>query len=397
MAPVSGLGPPGLLRLCVVFHESEALGAGRSILNCLPELQGLGWTATGWFPGDGDLVDEAADRLAARIVEQKPIAYSARGWRADPGVLPRAARTTPYLRAFRRALLSNRPHVVHANTLRSLPEATVARTLGIPVVVQVHELPEEGAKATVTLRWAARVADVLVAVSNAVAARLRPHAGRTPLITVHNGIQPYSTERRPEPGLVGTIGTVAWTKGTDVFLEAAEIALRRNAGLRFEHAGPRGLDNDVEFGRRADALARRPSVAEGVQMLGPQPAGDLLQRWELFVLPSRQDSFPLVVLEAMSAGLPVIASAVGGVPEQVAHLESGILVASESPTELSDWILRLHEDAELREKLGGAAAVRVREDFTPARQALGLHRAYLAALNLRHAPPPVRRATVEAL
>jgi glycosyltransferase involved in cell wall biosynthesis len=390
-------GPPGLLRLCIVFHESEALGAGRSVLNSLPELQELGWRASGWFPGSGALIDEAAGLLAASRVESKPIAYSARGWRAAPGIRSRVTRTPRYLREFRRALLSTRPHVVHINTLRALPEAYTARALGIPVVLHVHELPDAGMKSTAALRAAALTADVLVAVSDAVASRIRGHVGRTPVVVVANGVPPLRVERAPIPGTVGTIGTIARTKGTDVFFEAALIARAESPDLRFEHVGHRMLDNDAEFATLVDELAASPALEGSARLLGPQPAAVALARWEIFVLPSRQDSFPLASLEAMQAGLPVIASDVGGIPEQITHLQTGILVRPEDPKALADWIVRLHREPDLRQTLGDAAAERVRTAFTPERQARGLHRAYLAALNLKHAPPPVRQATLEAL
>ncbi|MGH3003701.1 MAG: glycosyltransferase, partial [Gaiellaceae bacterium] len=140
-----------------------------------------------------------------------------------------------------------------------------------------------------------------------------------------------------------------------------------------------------------------PRLDGGLRMLGPQPAATVVPRWESFVLPSRQDAFPLASLEAMQAGLPVIAAAVGGVPEQIEHLKTGVLVAPEEPAELAGWILRLHDDPDLRARLGRAASERVRTAFTIPLQVQGLHRAYLAALNLKHAPPPVRSATLEAL
>jgi L-malate glycosyltransferase len=391
------LGPPGLLRLQVVFHESQALGAGRSVVSCLGGLRELGWTASGWFPEQGPLVEEASAVLTPTVFESKPIAYSARGWRAAPGVLPRLQRTPGYLRRFRQQLLAVRPHVVHANTLRALPEASLARSLGIPVVLHVHEVPGPGAKSSLALQWAARTADVLVAVSDAAAERLRAHAGDTPVLTVRNGVPSLALDRRPEPGTVGTVGTICRTKGTDVFLEAAAIARRRSPQLLFEHVGQGLLDNDLAFARRVDTLAADPELAGGLQMLGALPAASALCRWEIFVLPSRQDAFPLASLEAMQAGLPVIASAVGGLPEQLTHLETGVLVAPEQPAELASWILRLHEDPGLRERLGRAAAERVRTSFTLPLQVDGLHRAYLGALNLKHAPPPVRAATLEAL
>lgn len=115
------------------------------------------------------------------------------------------------------------------------------------------------------------------------------------------------------------------------------------------------------------------------------------------MLPSRQDSFPLASLEAMQAGLPVVASAVGGLPEQIAHLETGVLVPAEQPAELAEWIVRLHRDPELRARLGHAAAERASSTFTIDAQVRELHRAYLVALNMKYAPPPVRTSMLEAL
>jgi len=397
-APAPGVSPPGFLRLMVVFHESESLGAGRSVLNALEALGDYGWTASGWFPGEGPLLAEATASISAQAYRPKPIRYSVRGWRADPGVVTRLRDTPGYLHAFRQALLRMRPHVVHANTLRTLPEARVARSLGLPVVVHVHELPPPGAKRTLTLRVAARTADVLVAVSEAVAEVVRPHAGATPVLVAYNGVSaPAEHRRAPASPTVGTIGTVCRTKGTDVFLEAAALAHERCPELRFEHIGQSGLDDDAEFGRRVTSLAGSAELRDVVSMLGRRAAADGLDRWEMLVLASRQDAFPLASLEAMAAGVPVIATAVGGLSEQIEHLESGVLVPPESPQVLADWIVRLHEDPELRERLAHTAAARVRDRFTVTRQAAVLHEAYLAALNLRHGPPSVRKRTLEVL
>ncbi len=390
--------PPGFLRLLAVFHESEALGAGRSLLRALPALGSYGWAATGWFPGGGPLVEEAEGLLAAHAGAEKPLRYSVRGWRSGPGVAARLRDTPAYLRSFRQALLRARPHVVHANTLRTLPEASVARSLGLPVVVHVHELPEPGRKSAAALRWAASVADVLVAVSEAVADVVRPHARRTPLLVAYNGVAAARRARGPEPAspIVGSLGTVCRTKGTDVFLEAAALAGGRAPELRFEHVGQFGLDEDVVFAEQVQARAASPDLCGRLELLGRRPAAEALARWELLVLASRRDAFPLATLEAMAAGVPVLATAVGGLPEQVVHLETGVLVPPERPDALADWIVRLHGDAELRQRLARAAAERVAERFTLERQAAVLHEAYLAALNLRHGPPQVRRRTREA-
>ncbi len=394
-----GASPPGFLRLFIVFHESEALGAGRSVLHALEPLEAYGWTASGWFPGEGPLLQEAAASLSGQAYREKPIRYSVRGWRAHPGLVARLRDAPAYLAAFRQALLRARPHVVHANTLRTLPEARVARSLGLPVVFHVHELPPPSAKRTFVVRSAVRIADVVVVVSEAVARIVRPHAGRTPVLVAYNGVPAQRSRRQAAspPPTVGTIGTVCRTKGTDVFLEAAALARARCPELGFEHIGQSGLDEDVDFQQRVSALASSTELRQAVSMLGRRPAMDALDRWEIFVLASRQDAFPLATLEAMAAGVPVIATDVGGLAEQIDHLESGVLVPPESPSTLADWIVRLHEDRDLRERLASAAASRVLDRFTIDRQGAVLHEAYLAALNLRHGPPPVRRRTLEVV
>src|SRR5262245_15253261 len=105
----------GLLRLFVLFHEAQSLGAGTAVLRSVPELQGYGWTTSGWFPGEGPLSGSAV-ALATVLSAERPLAFSRRGWSEAPGRLARIRRSPAYLRALRSALAGARPHVVHANT-----------------------------------------------------------------------------------------------------------------------------------------------------------------------------------------------------------------------------------------------------------------------------------------
>jgi glycosyltransferase involved in cell wall biosynthesis len=378
--------------LAVLFHESEVLGAGVSVLRALDELRRSGWTCVGWFPGDGPLVAEGEAVLENRGVADKPLAFSARGWRAEPGLLSRLRRTPAYLRAFDRWLIDQAPDVVHANSLLMLPEATLARRRGYSVVIQVHELPQPGRKRDLSLRWAAAVADVLVGVSEPVSAMLREHAGHAPVLTIHNGVpEAPLAQARGDRFIVGTIGHVARTKGTDVFLEAARLALAQRPQLRFEHVGPGRIWNDAAFDARVESLAASPDLRDAVWMAGRRPAGERLPRWSLFVLPSRLEAFPLSTLEAMAAGVPVIATAVGGIPEQMEHLQTGILVPPEDPSAIAEWIVRLHDDSALRAQIADEARKHVRRTFPLRAQAEGLERAYSAAIDLNERRPRAAR------
>ena len=390
-----GAPPPGLLRVLVLFHEAEQLGAGNSVLGCVDRLERYGWALSGWLPDRGPLSAVAEERLRASAWAPRPFAFSVRGWGASPGVGARLRRSPAYLQEVRRALLRFRPHIVHANTLLTLPEATVARSLGLPLVIQVHEHPPAGRKRSVAVRAAARLADVLVGVSDATSAALRASAGRVPVRTVHNGVATNGSGRvepRSTGCTIGTVATVSRTKGTDVFCRAAQLAAARRPGLRFEHVGAGDLHRDVGLDEELHAIGGSPELVTALVRRGRLPAQEALSGMDVFVLASRSEAFPLATLEAMAAGLPIIATAVGGVPEQLVHLESGILVPPEDPAAIADWIIRLADDAALRQRLGAAAADRARNLFTLDRQAAGLHGAYLTALVRRYGPPAARRA-----
>jgi glycosyltransferase involved in cell wall biosynthesis len=387
--------PPGVLRVLTLFHETQSLGANTSVLRVTDELAAYGWTMSGWFPGDWTPCN-ADKKLALALQAERPLAFSARGWRESPGIVRRAVRTPRYLRRVRSALEQVRPHVVHANTLLVLPEAAVARSCGLPVVLQSHELPPPGPKTTATIRCAAGIADVLVGVSDAVTELLRKHAGHTPVLTVRNGVPLADDIHRSAvegvPFTVGSVATVSRTKGTDVYLRAARLALEDRPDMRFEHVGAADLHRDAGLDDELAELAAEIVPSGALALLGHRRAADVVPGWDVFVCSSRSEAFPLATLEAMSMGVPVVATTVGGIPEQIDHLENGVLVRPDDPEAIATWLIRLRDDPALRARLGAAGAAHVRREFTLERQAEGLHGAYLTALNRRFAPSPVRRA-----
>ena len=268
--------PHGFLRLLVVFHESEALGAGRSVLNAMPPLEAYGWTVSGWFPGQGPLLDE----LRARSSSVGPTARSRSATARADGAANRASSRACATRRHTcgpsgRRCSHARPHVVHANTLRTLPEARVARSLGLPVVAAraraaaaQHEADAYAARRGENRRRPCRGLGGCRAKSC-----VRTQAG-TPVLVAHNGVH---ARRRPRvrpatPATVGTIGTVCRTKGTDRLPRGGGSRARRCPDLRFEHVGQSGLDDDVEFERQLSELAS-PSGAAGRRRVARRSAG----------------------------------------------------------------------------------------------------------------------------
>ena len=185
--------------------------------------------------------------------------------------------------------------------------------------------------------------------------------------------------------VVGSLGALSHRKGTDVYVEAARVVRAVDPTIEFEHCGPAGLSNDPNFERQV--LDRVVELDDRGIRLGPTVTERALARWKVFALPSRQDPFPLASLEAMAAGLPVVASDVGGLREQINHGSTGILVPPDDPERLAVEILELGRDPALRQRLGVNARAHAGVAFSLEHQAKAIHEAYLEAFASRFAPP----------
>jgi glycosyltransferase involved in cell wall biosynthesis len=130
---------------------------------------------------------------------------------------------------------------------------------------------------------------------------------------------------------VGTVAQIVHRKGIDILLETARMLLRERKDLVFVIAGPQS-GSEEEFGRRMLAIAQEPAFGGRVRFLGSRAdIPDLMASLDLFVLPTRAEPLGIVILEAMAAGVPVVASKVGGIPEMLSSPEIGTLVDPLTP------------------------------------------------------------------
>jgi glycosyltransferase involved in cell wall biosynthesis len=126
----------------------------------------------------------------------------------------------------------------------------------------------------------------------------------------------------------------------------------------------RCVGRDDGIGAALRARADAAGVGAWVDFLGPRTdVPDLLAEAHVAVLCSHQEGFPNAVLEAMASGLPVIATAVGGVSEAVRDGETGLLVPARDPAGLARAIVKLARDPALRAAMGAAGAARARAEF----------------------------------
>jgi glycosyltransferase involved in cell wall biosynthesis len=121
----------------------------------------------------------------------------------------------------------------------------------------------------------------------------------------------------------------------------------------------------------------RAGLVEQVKFLGwIDDIGSVLSRWDVFVMPSLEEGFPIAAMDAMAGGLPVVATAVGGVPELIEDEKSGWLVPPRDVEALASRLRLLLGDPDLRHSVGAAAYARVRDHFSAAQMARGFGQLY---------------------
>ncbi len=262
-----------------------------------------------------------------------------------------AALVPPFLAAFLRAAWLEarrfRPDVIHAHwwVPAGVAGALVGRRLDIPLVVTLHgtDLVLARGRALRRLaRWVVGEAAVVGAVSEALradsAAQLGVAAGdlavlRMPLRIPRQEVAPPPP---PPPLRILAVGRLVPEKGFDVLVDAVERLLADGVDVQLDIIGD---------GPDLERLAARVVGVEGrVRLLRARPHHEVIERLgdaHALVVPSLREGLGLVALEALAVGRPVVASAVGGLPEAVRHEADGILVPPADPGALAEALRRL--------------------------------------------------------
>jgi glycosyltransferase involved in cell wall biosynthesis len=184
--------------------------------------------------------------------------------------------------------------------------------------------------------------------------------GGTPSKVVYNGLWP--DELQPVTPVADAsdviyLGDLRMLKGTDVLIEAL-------TAFNGHRPATAVIAGDGENREEFEELARMRGLNGHVRFLGPMPARQAFGMGNILVMPSRAESFPYVILEAAAAGMPIIATAVGGIPEV---LPAEALVQPDRPRELAEAITALIDDPVRRERHGAMMRELVRSRFSAER------------------------------
>jgi glycosyltransferase involved in cell wall biosynthesis len=217
--------------------------------------------------------------------------------------------------------------------------------------------------------------DLIIAISDHIARFTVSRGVRYParVRRVYHGMEPNVTEALerdgqliraelglgPEDFLVGNVGRLALQKGQRHLILAMPLLLERVPRAHAVIAGRGDLEDYLRD------LSVEVGVADRVHVLGPRrdvPA--LMHAIDVFAMPSIWEGFGLVLLEAMSAGRPIVASRVATIPEIVLDGETGVLVPAGDPAALAEALAGLAHDSEQARRYGEAGRERLRKQFS---------------------------------
>jgi glycosyltransferase involved in cell wall biosynthesis len=282
--------------------------------------------------------------------------------------------------------------LLHTHTPRSaLIGRAVSVLTGLPMVHHVHspaELDTEhgwrnvrnGLVEKLSLRGAKR----LIAVSGSLEERLRQRgfaAGR--ICQIANGVPIAERSRRShQPGQELTVGMIALyrpRKGVEVLLEAMQRVRAAGVPIRLHAVGP---FETPEYQRAVLELAGKLGLEQFITWVGfTSDVAAEFARMQLFALPSLYgEGMPMVVLEAMAAGLPIVSTRVEGIPQVVRHGVDGLLVEAGNADELADALQRFARGEVSAALMGDSGWHRQRENFSDVSMAAGVAAVYRQVL-----------------
>ncbi|MBM3695454.1 MAG: glycosyltransferase [Actinobacteria bacterium] len=372
--PAPGASPPPV-RVLYLIDSLGPGGAEHLLAASLPFLR-----RAGVVPEVVALQEQAGNPIAARISAQGvPV--------RQLGI--RRLRQRGARRRVREAIIAAAPDVVHTQLeFAAVLGIPAARRLGLPTVATLHTLDAPPPRSRLALHfrlmaWSLRRARRVVAVSEATRrhyleqARLRPER----VATIYNGIDPTTFRSSPEdrgaarhefglgpdaPVLI-TVAVLREPKGLQHMLAALPRVAAAFPAVRYLVVG------DGPHRAALEAATRNLSLEDRVVFAGARhDVPRLLAAADVFVLPSLTEALPTVLAEAMAAGLPIVATTVGGIPEMVRHGDAALLVPPADDVALADAVCRLLANPRQAAAMGrsGRRLVAARFDIRAQAQAL---------------------------
>jgi glycosyltransferase involved in cell wall biosynthesis len=355
----------------------ELYGADRILAECLVCLSD--WNVTLLVPKDGPLIPYLMDRCPSLNIIIDPtlpiIARKLFSIRGTFGFLSNFVRFGFRLKKINQVAPIR---LLYVSTLATFAVSALAWLIRIPCIVHVHEIIEMPIivfefTASVIARCATRVICVSDAVRQNLLRNSTAEAQSDKFVTVHNGIrEPFVTcalrenfqeRKRMKFSLFGRIKP---DKGQWLLIDAlTHLSQEQRSRIKVDIVGGVVSGEEHLIGELRDKI-ENSGLCDVVSILPfTDDISTLLQTSDVCLVPSlMKDPFPTVVLEAMAAAKPVIATSTGGIPEMLTHRENGLLFSPESPEEFASCVSLLLDRPDMVRTMGAISREKYKEQFT---------------------------------
>lgn len=352
----------------IALHGAADLYGSSKILLYSVEALSERFQVTVILPGDGPLVAELNMRGTEVLI--MPLGILRRKYFNLKGAISRALIWIKSLKHLRQVAQDKNTKAIYSNTTAVLIGAFLAKRTGIRHVWHIHEIID---KPRLLIRVIAflvnKYSDKVIVVSDSVYHHWCPYISKAKIERIYNGIsQPKPIVKAslkkdlkvpPDDLLLGTIGRIHPVKGIDYFIDIAYNLTQDFHRLQFIIVGDAFSGYEYLYDEMFTQIKEK-ELEGRVHYLGYRTdIPGILEEMDIFILPSTgYDSFPTVILEAMSSGVPVVATNRGGAPEMIVEGVTGVLIEADNARKAANRISPLIEDSELRRKMGASGKIR---------------------------------------
>jgi glycosyltransferase involved in cell wall biosynthesis len=363
------------MNILVLHSSSDLYGASKILLQTVSYLLKKGHKIIVIVSEEGPLPDLL--RKEGCEVYIIKLGTLRRKYFTPSGIINRVSAIKKAIKGIGKIALNRDIDIIYSNTTTVLAGAFLAKRMNIRHVWHIHEI--------ITQKWLMKVigwvvnrySDKAIVVSNAVKKYWQDYVDENKIAVVYNGLdyQKYlhadGSLLRSELGLsaedllIGMIGRVHPWKGQTYFLNIAKHVLNGYPNVKFIMVGDVFPGNEYLYDEIRKTISDL-SIQEQVIDLGYRnDIPKILSALDIFVLPSvLPDPLPTVVLEAMAAAIPVVATAHGGSTEMVLDQVTGYLIPWDDASKAASVILKLTSSKTLREEMGSRGRDRVQSMFS---------------------------------
>lgn len=293
---------------------------------------------------------------------------------------------------FKRVIKKHKVDLVYANMEVVLSAGLAAKKLGVKCIYHYRHNASDEPKFIYDrlIRMIEGVADRICVISKAAGETFYKRGVKDKVTVIHDVIDPatYSNESREDffikkfdvpqdKKIVSVVARINERKNLDEFVDMAAIVHGKRKDVRFFIIGDAHFASEKRYKKKLKNKVKRLGLDKTVLFAGRQEDIPYFMRSsDIVTLPSRNEGFGRVIVEAMAVGTPVVGSSSGAIPEVMNYCEAGIVYTSGNPNEYAEAVLKILSEPEESKRLGEAGKERVKKHFTVNSQKEKMDRIY---------------------